>query len=151
MRSGEHVNGAKKARDIHRVPIDGRWDGALFNAVRGAPWEMMGQIQDEPRVLQAPAPPPENSREPVEQKPPAARKIKLTKEVLNRHGYTAGCQVCTFIREGWGYRPHTDACRARLAESFKSDERMAAQSTRAEERLNQWLAETGLQERTVHP
>eukprot|EP00969_Alexandrium_andersonii_P142695 6308606-Alexandrium_andersonii.AAC.1 len=71
----------------------------------------------------------------------APRRVNLTRELLEEHGYSAGCLKCTRIRT---QRPaagtrHSEACRMR----FESILRAAgnASMARADARINEHLAE----------
>eukprot|EP00969_Alexandrium_andersonii_P276122 12205129-Alexandrium_andersonii.AAC.1 len=71
----------------------------------------------------------------------APRRVNLAKELLEEHGYTAGCLKCTRVRT---QRPsagtrHSEECRARFEAILRAagDASMA----RADERINEHIAE----------
>ena len=144
MRSGEHFigtsEGVMRTRDVHRKAEEDRWDGAALQQVIGAPWDLKPAEEvkqgDDGGPLEAPAPPPADPRH-----VPVPRRIRITKEMLERFGYTPNCIGCDYMRDERGYRMHTEACRKRLGECFQSDEILQERAARAEDRMNQWRAD----------
>ena len=64
------------------------------------------------------------------------RRFRITIPMLNKHGYTEGCEGCRFKQAGLdATRAHSEACRKRLAEALgtedgaieRENERLAAE------------------------
>ncbi len=49
--------------------------------------------------------------------------MKISKRILDKYGYTEGCERCTHKRAGLQeQRPHTEASRDRIWEEMEKDE-----------------------------
>ena len=54
--------------------------------------------------------------------PAKTREFKVTKNILDKFGLTAGCKGCEATINGAGARAHSDGCRKRLEEAIKNDD-----------------------------
>ena len=99
---------------------ENQWDTALFDGIKGSPWdplarnktsaegETVEQTSDLPRFTV------ERS---VEATIPQARAVMITRDYLNKFGFTTGCTKCEAIRVGDNRNPtlaHSAACRSRI-------------------------------------
>ena len=127
-------DGVVKARSVKRLSREERSDAALFNAIRGSPWqptpgkdslEVPVRIQL-PHVVDTSSLPPK----PVEIARNRAVYIRKPIE-LQKYGYTDGCAGCRAAREDTAPRPHSQACRTRIEEAMARDDAGQARLTEA--------------------
>ncbi|CAK0793479.1 unnamed protein product [Prorocentrum cordatum] len=90
------VDGVKKARSVHRLPVDERYVKEELAKVKGLPWNGTASDLKAPIVSQQ------------DQGPSGHRRLYLTRAIVQKYGATPGCSGCA------GLGPHTEACRARL-------------------------------------
>ena len=116
--------GVVRAYTVRRREEGQQWDGNLIKEMKGTP--------------KAPDPSKEGFNIPTkvnfdaDEDAPAEekqtdkidiRRMRITPDLLKKHGYTDGCEGCRFKRAGLeGSRPHTEVCRKRLAEAMDKDE-----------------------------
>ena len=75
------------------------------------------------------------------------RRMKLTKEILDIHGYTENCDGCKNARAGLKEpKNHTEACRTRLEEAMDGDEEGRERKRKIRNRENQNMADNIEQE-----
>eukprot|EP00973_Karenia_brevis_P065866 9153977-Karenia_brevis.AAC.1 len=55
----------------------------------------------------------------TEDKQIVPRRIKISKKILDTHGYTDGCEGCRHQRAGLIPRNHNEACRKRIVEELE--------------------------------
>ena len=66
------------------------------------------------------------------------RRVRLTIEDFQKHGYTENCPECTHILTGVGHRKaHSEACRKRMQEALVQD--ADRKMVEGEERINTWI------------
>ena len=109
--------GVVKASAIRRVGSHRRWDAEGILAVRGVPWRLTPEkdqedlgtkvtwlTEDEKKNLM---PNKENAR-------PQVRRTMLRKEDFFKHGFSEGCLGCQAIIAGQESRNHSEFCRKRM-------------------------------------
>ena len=98
----------------------------LLRALKGRPWapadgttiaeaqlrqpgaaERLRRFQEEEQVPDQPA--------------VRTRRLILSPEDIERHGFTYGCPGCEVVRSGGKKRNHTEDCRQRIVEALKTD------------------------------
>ena len=150
-RSGEArigtVHGVVKCRDFRRKPESERWSAEAVRRFAGTPWDPSPQGGSE--FSGAPVGNPLDPRpRVVEESEPgmSARRVRLTREDFEVHGYTDTCDGCRQLRLGRPPRGHNERCRTRMeaAISEESEEgrlrveaaygRMAEAESRREEK-----------------
>ena len=149
--SNEHVigtaEGVLRAYSIKRLDPEERWNKDLIAAVRGTPQQPDPRRQgfrvpirvsfDEPTSDGVPPPPVVS-----EDRPRDIRRMNITSKLLEKYGFTEGCEGCRFKRANLGeIRKHSEACRARLMEAMDGDDWGRAAKAYEEERLTKRLAE----------
>eukprot|EP00973_Karenia_brevis_P064953 9020537-Karenia_brevis.AAC.1 len=125
--SGEAIIATKdgnvvKVRTLRRRPTSDKWSHDMIKNIKGTPLRPNTTSED----IEIPAPEDEISirvREsgvgmPVPEglvEESTIRRMKLTRQMFNDHGYTSGCPGCRAIRLNLDNpQPHTDACRDRI-------------------------------------
>ena len=124
-----------KSRALQSRPLEERWDADALKTVVSTPWnlrEVKGAQPAEvgPRVEPHAAPAPDE--------PPRPRRLKLTKQILEKYGYTENCEQCIHTRafgETKGGVPHTEACRQRINEAMKESLEGQAKLKQQEEKM----------------
>ena len=145
----EHVVGTKegvvRAYSVKRQDEDQRWSGVWIKAMRGTPQQpdpskpglaIPVRVNfDPPAVAEAiPAAPEPNHRQ--------IRRMKITNRMLEKYGYSQGCEGCRYKQAGLGEtRNHSEVCRARILEAMDNDEDGRRKKEEEEERINRRLAE----------
>ena len=96
-------------------------------------------------------PRPETVPEPEEHRPatapdpsrPIPRAVYITRAMLERHGYSEGCQRCNAMRRGqtYGTGGHSGDCRRRMEAALAQDEEYQFKVEQANFRKDQYLAE----------
>ena len=126
-RSGESrigtARGVVKARDFRRKPESERWSATALRAFIGTPWDPTpnGGCETDGAPVGNPLDPRPNL---VEHSEPGmnARRVRLTREDFEVHGYTDTCEGCRQLRLGkppsWAQRavqePNGDSHRSRV-------------------------------------
>ena len=158
--SGECIIGTKdgiiKARDVYRKSMDERYNQNLLKLIRGTPWkttpqnEVEGEEVPEFRVVNPGEP--QQGQHAEQDGEAMPRRVKITREVLERFGYTSGCPGCNNTRLGRYHRAHSEQCRERLEEAIREDETTKHRIEAAHARQDAWMqreyARMGLGERT---
>ena len=144
--SGEHIIGTEtgvlKARSIRRkAREEERWNKQLFDKFQGVPWKPVpGRDGDAIRVRASiPETRPVEKSKQLDVEETSRRRVRITKEMIEKYGITRKCQGCTAINRGIAKQPHNKACRARLEERLKEEGHEGLR--RAEERINDQIAE----------
>ena len=55
-------------------------------------------------------------------KEPQMRRMKITESMLQKYGYTGGCEGCRAKAAGMTQKPHGEACRKRREQALDGDE-----------------------------
>ena len=89
-----------------------------------------GQQEENPDVIEAPERPP--------------YRVKCTKAILEKVGYTPRCKKCAAMRANDKAKTnnlhHTDECRTRVEAEMEKDPTMKKAVQSAEDRQNEWFA-----------
>ena len=148
--SNEAVVGTKdgvvRAHTIKRREADERWDGKMVREIRGTPQQPDPTKAGVAIPLRVNFDPPVDST-PLESRPlrqeKGMRRMMITGKLLEKYGYTEGCEGCKCKRSGMTdvRSDHTEACRARI-EAAMEDEDEGKEKRRADRmRLDRKLAE----------
>ena len=70
----------------------------------------------------------EGMPQPMTQEPPKPkrREFKITRKLLEKHGYHSDCSGCDAVLNRTSQRPHSAACRNRLEEEMEPDLKMSS-------------------------
>ena len=138
-------DGAVRAYAIKRQDEDRRWDGELLKDLQGTPQQpdpgkpglaIPIRIHFDPPSLQEPIRAEEN------EKPRQIRRMKITARMLEKYGYSDGCDGCRYRRAGLGEsRNHTEECRKRIEAEMDRDEDGRKRKEEDEARINHRIAE----------
>ncbi len=123
-----------RARSVQEMPIELTME--LLDGVKGQPWQPTATScrRDGPR---------EEGRQPAQVKEthegeePIPRSMQITRSVLERVGYTPGCQKCRLTERGDGSKTtlgHSRACRERVEAAVKEHEQLKERLERAQKR-----------------
>ena len=157
-RTGEHIvildsGDAVRCRTIKRVPVESRWDPERALLVKATPRcpapssknperiesrvtdDVDAKVEDakqdgqrEKPDVDLPGPEPREGNH-------GYRDFRITKQLLEKYGYTDGCTGCVHKACGLDdHRPHDPQCRQRLSEAMMSDEREREQVAAAKRR-----------------
>ncbi len=150
-RTGEHIiikpsGDAVKCRTVRRVPVEHRWNPERVLLVRATP-RLPTPSSKNPEVLESRLADDEamDKNEQGKTKPgigvekpesgaslgvpearhrePDVREFRINERILNKYGYTDGCQGCNHKRHGLpGHLAHDPECRERLRNLMDADE-----------------------------
>ena len=148
-RTGEFIigdpKGVWKTRTLQRTPASIRWARSNAEMVRGVPWKTSEDDQkadgDDMEVIKLddiPETHQEGRRERFGDIP-VPRRVKISREDLQMHGYTAKCEGCRAIMAGRPQRPHNEDCRRRMERLLKENPKMR----KATKRMNDFLDKLG--------
>jgi len=151
-RTGEYfigtADGVARARDVYRRAENERWDRAVLDQVIGVPWNLEPNKEENeedgterPRAIAGERPGPRQGDEDGVEVVP--RRMKITREDLEKYGYTQGCKGCIHSRLRRPARVHTDECRRRIEEKIKAEEEgnlRRARQEAAEHRQTEYIA-----------
>ena len=119
--------GVVRAYAIKRMDEAQRWDGNLVKKMRGTPQKPdpskpgifipIRVTFDEPEkdpVLQS---------EPM-RKERGSKRMKISRAILSKYGYTSGCDACRVQRAGLAQAGHlhSETCRSRIETAMEGDE-----------------------------
>ena len=130
MRSNESVvgtdQGVVKAFAIKRMTTKERWD---YMAVKNMPGTLMGPDPNKPGRDRVPIRIEARVDRDAEQpsgsdgKEKQVRRMKITKKVLEKTGFTEGCEGCRYMQAGMDeQREHSEVCRKRIEEEIGKTE-----------------------------
>lgn len=143
--SCEHIvgttEGVVKARTVRRREVEeDKWNKELFNQFQGTPWKPVpGRSGDELRVrVSIPDTRPVEAPPRPSQEEAARRGVIITKEMVNKYGFTSRCAGCQAINRGVAKQPHTEKCRQRVEDKLRGEGK--PNLLRAEERTTDQLA-----------
>ena len=105
--SEEHILGTADGMIVRSAAVKAHpeveWDSGLFDLVKGSPWDPEGKhgdrpsqeapehVEDLPRVVV-----PRGADDPV----PVPRRALISRDMLDRFGFTPGCLKCKDIESG---------------------------------------------------
>ena len=96
------------------------------------------KVNIDPPHEESPAP----TEGPVDECGRQVRRMRITGVMLQKFGYTEGCDGCRYKRAGMREaRPHTEVCRRRIGEAMMGDETDRRKEEEDDERTNWRLAE----------
>ena len=105
--------------------MDERWGAQSIELVKHVPWRTS---EDDPNVDGEPPEvirlTPEEVKIEREIVNNVLRRVKIRKQDLENHGYTAKCQGCLAMIRGKAQQKHSDACRRRIEEEMKGEPRL---------------------------
>ena len=118
-------DGVVKARDIYRRTAEERFNLDEFKSIVGTPWKCTPTRNVEIDEI------PEFEVIPVEMRRSGEhadgvgeaipRRVKLTKEIMERFDFTPQCPGCINMRLNRPHRAHTEQCRERVEEKVRED------------------------------
>ena len=143
-RTGEFIvgnsKGVWKTRTLQRTPTGSRWARSNAELVRGVPWKTRddderadGEDMEVIKLNPEEAPPADQGggREQFHDIP-VPRRVKIGKDDLQMHGYTAKCEGCRAVMAGRPQKPHSEECRKRMERLMKENPKMQ----NAQKRMN---------------
>ena len=122
------MNGVVRAYTVKRHGPERQWSADLVRGLAGTPQQPNPNVpghripirvnfDDTPHADDTPVVGPV----PIAQR--QIRRMKITTALLQKYGYTAGCEGCRFKEAGMGEaRNHTDACRLRITTAMDQDD-----------------------------
>ena len=149
-RSNEAVIGTRagvvRAYAVKRMDEESRW-AKYLQEMKGTPQQpdpsrpglaIPIKVNIDPPHEESPAP----AEGPVDECHRQVRRMRITGVMLQKYGYTEGCDGCRYkrarMREA---RPHTEVCRRRIGEAKMEDETDRRKEEEEDERVNWRLAE----------
>ena len=137
--------GVVRAYAIKRMPEDSRWDGELLKNLKGTPQQPDPLKQGTHIPIRINFDPPA-SEEPVpvarDSEAGRIRRMMITPALLEKYGYTDGCDACRNRRAGLKERRgHSEICRTRIEEAMQQDEEGQRRRERDKERIDRRMAE----------
>ena len=147
--SEEHIVSTPEGNVIRSCAVkphpEIQWDTELFDALKGSPWNPQGQDaepggEERESTSELPRFTVVRSTEPVI---PQARRVLITRDILERVGYTLGCSKCTAVLANEKRHPalaHSAACRARIEELMAKDPFLNKKLENANRRQDEFLA-----------
>ena len=113
---------------------------ADFDKLKSTPHDPLGTIRSAIVSSRPPVPLRDEKEEVLDYRP---RRAKLTKDVVERYGFMAGCPKCRSLERGEAGNTtigHSAKCRERLEDLMKKDPVYKERLDRAETRINENLA-----------
>ena len=71
------------------------------------------------------------------------RRLRITKEDIERVGFSDGCVGCNVMRQGKTAQRHSEYCRRRVQEDLRNTEEGRERLDKAEERFNEAFVRAG--------
>ena len=126
---------------------ESRWDAKYLQEMKGTPQQpdpsrpgvaIPIKVNIDPPHEESPAP----AEGPVDKCDRQIRPMRITGVMLQKYGYTEGCDGCRYKRAGMREaRPHTEVCPRRIGEAMMGDETDRRKKEEDDERVNWRLAE----------
>ena len=124
-----------------------RWNKELIQKIRGTPQQPnpnrpgltipVSVSMDMPEFAE-PVPVPEHEEDEDKRQ---IRRMKITGTILQKYGYTDGCEGCKWKKAGMREaRPHSEKCRIRVEKAMDEDEEDKKKRQDVEDRINFRLA-----------
>ena len=127
------------ARSVHPKPESARPTRAALINIRTGQWGATRVItQDTPTVPSKPADPP-SGHSPHD---PVPRGLRITRDLLEKHGLTKGCPKCEETRREYDSNTvdHNRACRKRVELEMENNAEQSQKLKDIEERQHKYLA-----------
>ena len=149
-RSNEAIIGTRegvvRAYAVKRMDEESRWDAKYLQEMKGTPQQpdpsrpglaIPIKVNIDPPHEEPPAP----AEGPADECDRHIRRMRITGVMLQKYGYTEGCDGCRYKRAGMREaRSHTEVCRRRIGEVMMGDE-TNNRKKEDDERVNWRLAE----------
>jgi hypothetical protein len=140
--TGEMIVGDEKGvwrtRSIRRKPEGERWSRENMGRIGGVPWKMTKEsegdgeeLKNEVTIMDKDYR--ERTRE--EEHEAVPRKVYISKDDLEIHGYTVGCPGCKSVLRGTTRQGHTEGCRRRVEKELEGTEK----AMRAKKKVNEYV------------
>ena len=140
--TGEMIVGDEKGvwrtRSIRRKPAGERWSRENMGRIGGVPWKMTKEsegdgeeLKNEVTIMDKDYR--ERTRE--EEHEAVPRKVYISKDDLEIHGYTVGCPGCESVLRGTTRQGHTEGCRRRVEKELEGTEK----AMRAKKKVNEYV------------
>ena len=140
--TGEMIVGDEKGvwrtRSIRRKPAGERWSRENMGRIGGVPWKMTKEsegdgeeLKNEVTIMDKDYR--ERARE--EEHEAVPRKVYISKDDLEIHGYTVGCPGCKSVLRGTTRQGHTEGCRRRVEKELEGTEK----AMRAKKKVNEYV------------
>ena len=122
-----------------------QWDSALFDGIKGSPWDPLAKnvdktvVEAERAAEELPRFTVERSVDPMLSQP---RRAMISPDILDRVGFSDGCAKCTAIRIGDDSKSnfaHSKACRLRIERRMAEDPFMKVRLDDAVRRQDEYL------------
>ena len=134
-------SGVWVTRTVRRKPLEERWDKENLELVGGVPWYRSDadenvdgeKMRTEVKTMDKDY---LEKFEEMEEHVPVPRRVFITRQDLETHGYTVGCPGCISILKGTTRQMHSEACRRRIQKEMKGDPRLMD----AERRTNDYAS-----------
>ena len=151
-RTGEFIigdaKGVWKTRTLQRTPAGTRWARSNAELVKGVPWKTrddddkadgdeMEAIKLDPEEVPA-----DHGRREQFGDIPVPRRVKIGKDDLQMHGYSAKCDGCRAIMAGRPQKPHSEECRRRMERLMRENPKMK----KARKRMDDFFDKVGEQQ-----
>ena len=134
-KSNEHIvvrdggGPAIRCRSVKRRPFASRWSAEKAAEIEASPRKpcpersKRGSVEAEKEIRIATSGVAEGMPQPMTQEPqkPKRREFKITRKLLEKHGYHSDCLGCDAVLIRTSQRPHSAACRNRLEEEMEAD------------------------------
>ena len=149
-RSNEAIIGTRegvvRAYAVQRMDEESRWDAKYLQEMKGTPQQpdplrpgltIPIKVNIDPPHEDPPAP-----EGPADKCDRQIRRMRITGVMLQKYGYTEGCDGCRYKRAGMREAgPLTEVCRRRIGEAMMGDETGRRKKEEDDERVNWRLAE----------
>jgi len=151
-RTNEHIvvlgdgGAAIRVRTVLRRPASDRWNPEAIKNIRATPRtpnpadEDQGRAQPEcdtrTRKIEVDGEGADIKMDYGKDQPAKNREFKITKSILDKFKFTAGCKGCDAVIHGSGARAHSDGCRKRLEEAIKNDDVLKVRLDMRDIRMN---------------
>ena len=133
-------------RTVLRRPASDRWNPEAIKNIKATPRtpnpadEDQGRAQPEcdtrTRKIEVDGEGADIKMDYGKDQPAKNREFKITKSILDKFKFTAGCKGCDAVIHGSGARAHSDGCRKRLEEAIKNDDVLKVRLDMRDIRLN---------------
>ncbi len=147
--TGEMIVGDEKGvwrtRTIRRKPEGERWSRENLEKIGGVPWGMTHErpgdgeeMKTEVTIMDKEY----RERTRVEEHEAVPRKVYISKDDFETHGYAAGCPGCKSVLRGTTRQAHNEACRKRVEKELEGTEK----AQRAKKRVGEYVEKKMVEE-----
>ena len=131
-------SGVIRCRTVRQLSAQERWDREFVLSIKGNAWSSDGErARDVNICVDLPEAGSDRGVHPPDIDPRIiTRRMRLSKEMFERFGFTAPCLGCRTIRTGIGYHAnHTERCRERIEQELEKEPEGASKVARDRERI----------------